>query len=177
VVYSSRKRDRKAGPGRAWVACSKLAGKRISLGFVADEPCTALDAVEGLRLAGSYLAYATETSDCTGDYGDALVNLIDLKTARHVATDGATSDSLPNSVSIVALSLRADGALAWIVQVDSEHLQPWLVYGSDASGVRALDSSDKPLGALTLTDGSVSWANNGQPRSAALGAGPAVNGN
>ena len=177
VVYSYRKRDRQAGPGRAWVACSKLAGKRISLGFVADEPCTTLDAVEGLRLAGSYLAYVTETSDCTGENGDASVNLVDLKAARLVASAGATSDSLPNSVTITELSLRADGALAWIAHVDSERLQPWLVYAGDSSGVRALDSSDTPLTALTMPDGSVAWTNAGQPRSAPLGRGPAVNGN
>jgi hypothetical protein len=58
--------------------------------------------------------------------------------------------------------------------VDSEHLQPWLVYGSDSSGVRAVNSSDKPLTALALTDASVSWTNAGQPLSAPLGSGPGV---
>lgn len=180
VVYSYRKRDRKAGPGRAWVACSKPAGKRISLGFVADEPCTTLDAVEGLRLAGKYLAYVTETSACTGDYGDATVHLVDLKTARAVASDGVTSDPLPSSVNVTELVLRADGSLAWIVDVDNEDkgTQAWWVYGSDSAGVRALESDKGRLHGLTLDDTSVWWTTvDGQPRSAPLGAGPAVDGN
>ena len=70
------------------------------------------------------------------------MNLVDLKPARLVGSDGATSDSLPNTVTTTALSLRADGVLAWIAHVDSERLPRWSVYASDSSGSRAVDSSD-----------------------------------
>jgi hypothetical protein len=179
VVYSYRKRDREAGPGRAWVACSKLAGKRIALGFVADEPCTTLDAVEGLRLAGKYLAYVTETTDCTGDSGNAFVSLVDLEAARQVALDPVTTDSEPSSVNLTELALRADGALAWIVKLDNDYarISSWYVYASDSSGTRALESSDGQPSGLAMSDTSVGWTNDGQPRTAPLGPGPAVNGN
>src|SRR5436190_20327253 len=119
VVYSVRKRVRYSGsrhlwPGRAWIACSKTAGKRVSLGFVPDEPCGELDSVERTTVAGSYLAYVTTKSDCTGETGDAFVNLIDLNAAREGFTTGATSRSEPSSVTVTALALRADDALAWI---------------------------------------------------------------
>jgi hypothetical protein len=179
VVYSVRKRKRSSGPGRAWFACSKVVGKRVSLGFVADEPCTDLDSVERPTIAGRYLAFVTTTSDCTGQSGNADVHLVDLNTARAVAAVGATTSSEPSSVSVTALALRADGALAFITNVDNDYtpIKPWWVYAGDAAGVRALDSSDQPLTGLTLTDTTAAWTNNGQPKSAPLGPGPSTYGN
>jgi hypothetical protein len=93
--------------------------------------------------AGRYLAYVTTTSDCTGQSGNASVDLVDLNSARAVAAVGATTSSEPSSVSVTALALRADGALAFITHVANDYtpIKPWWVYAGDAAGVRALDSA------------------------------------
>jgi hypothetical protein len=123
-------------------------------------------------LAGAVVAYA-ETHFSPYNVSDEYVVVCDLVTGRvvHVVPTGVAVKPVPGQVGIgtvVALVVKGDGSVAWIVGTDPED-GTYQVHVVDGAGSRVLATgADIDPGSLALAGSTLYWTQGGQPRSATL---------
>ncbi len=123
-------------------------------------------------LAGPIVAYAKSDSYETGGSRNLIV-VRDLRTGRvlHEVPNGTPVKPEPPSEGIgtvVALVVKADGSVAWIVGTDPED-GTYQVHALDKAGNRVLaEGADIAPGSLALAGSTLYWTQGGQPQSATL---------
>jgi len=155
--------------------CTYVTGRSHEIGSAPPPPEGGPGGESGVldpTLAGTVVAYAKTVFYATGP-SRRLVVVRDLRTGRvlHEVPDGTPVKPEPGSVgngTVVALVVKSDGAVAWIVGTDAEE-GVYQVHALDESGSRVLATRDDIVpGSLALAGSTLYWTQGGQPRSATL---------
>ena len=167
VLYSTRRHE-----GNDYFACSRLNGRRSTLGFVGDEICAGWDSIAHFHFVGAFLAYVRSGSDCAGVSSYDQLRRLDLRTGAQASFPASDEESS----LVLTLRLRSDGALAWLTDVgfddndDATALQLWAA--GPAGRAQLLDRSENahaiPRGSLVLSPGSLAWTKDGAPATATV---------
>jgi len=149
--------------------CAMSGGRSYLLG--GSRNCIATPLVQAVALAGQLAAYGVER--CGVDTGSAQVIVRRLSDGQQLRESSAITGQVgPEShQSVDSVVLRADGAVAWIVQADSiiRHSSEVEVNRADRRGEAQLDSGPEIAPrSLRLRGSTVTWAHSGSVRSATL---------
>jgi hypothetical protein len=151
--------------------CAYRSKHRYLLGPVPYGSATGGEGVEPEALAGSIVAYGHMV--IVGSTGEWTVVVRDLRNGRVLrkAPTGVPVKAEPSSLGIgraVAIVLKTDGSVAWIVETDQENGE-YQVHAVDKSGSRTLASgADVAPTSLALAGSTLYWTQGGKPRSAPL---------
>jgi hypothetical protein len=149
--------------------CSSKTGRTVRLGQT--RTCLGQPRVGVVAVAGELTAYATQT--CGVDTGAASLVLRRLSDGRQLGSYEAVSPPVgPESYrSVVAVVLRADGAVAWIGSASSiiSHRSELQVQAVSGGAHRQLDRGPG-IGphSLRLRGTRLTWTDAGRTRSATL---------
>jgi len=115
VVYTVRRHVHEPEIGtllvRAFVACSQATRAKVPLGFVdSDSSVPSAESLDHFTVAGPYLAYAIHYTTAVGSAGVGEREAGRRARGKKVMNVYANSVDNPNSVQILALLVRADGA-------------------------------------------------------------------
>lgn len=177
-------------PGAAYMGCARADGRERLLLTTAVVGYTTFEGIEA-AVAGPYGALAANGGDTHDGMWGSNVAVYDLRTGAVLsgrggegATCGGYQSSPPclttidqvvvggDAVSAVHLIVR-DGTCSYPPQSSCRYTVEQ-IRASDAAGVRTLDSVTEPDGSgaeltnLALTGDTLTWENNGIPRSAQL---------
>lgn len=155
---------------RRWYACLYSEDRRVRLGTVGAGGVH-LDRISPVRLAGRYVATASEYTAATGDALGAVVEVRDLRTGRLVRHFHSPSE--PNTYDVTDLELRANGSVAFIARVLGG-MPATTTY--EVRALRSTGSSSELLDSgagidrrsLALSGSTLYWSNDGLPRAARL---------
>lgn len=123
-------------------------------------------------LAGTAVAY-TESHTSPYYISEEFVVVRDLVTGRmlHKVPTGTAVKPKPGQIGIgpaVALVVKGDGSVAWIVRTDAEN-GTYQVHAVDKTGSRVLATgAEIAPGSLALAGSTLYWTQGGQPHSATL---------
>ncbi len=129
--------------------------------------------VDKETLTGPIVAYEAFSNGANGGYSSSHVLVRDLRNGRllHRIPTGTSPTPTPRQVgigSVVAIVVKSDGAVAWMLEVDNE-LGKYQVHAVDKSGSRVLASGPEvDPSSLTLADSTLYWTQGGKPYSASL---------
>jgi hypothetical protein len=150
--------SRVSGVGTVYYGCVYSTRRRTLL-ETADFP-------KPMRLTGTTLADAEET-------GDSIeIFVTDLRRGRQIYGDRIEGTPYYDQPVLKALVLKANGAIAWIIEGVDHSLTPpnGEVGRHDRRGRQTLDiAPDGQLRALRLTGSTLSWTHGGVARTSNLG--------
>lgn len=144
-------------------ACLFSVDRRFALGQDGDDDHD----LGAFRLAGPYLGY--EEVECVGlgcGHGVVVRDLRDGSVPRSAPTPNVSQEFFG---PVTDLELKDNASVAWIARPApySNEVGP-SVWASDSAGTRRLDTGDISLTSLELDGSTLTWDNDGVPRSATL---------